>query len=216
MASLTKTLGRQIGLSPPDRTAKQPRSPVRPRFRPKSKPKSKAEASPCARPADASKVGKLLNEFVQAASAVEIVRIFDEVVELAGVGPGREVDLLTALTASFEHALQADGSHRPRQLFAALAERRAKPQYDESVPACRGLCAVVLGGGPIGLRAAIELARCDVSSDALHPLVSPCTPLHTLAHCTPLQPPFKTPHTPFNPLTPAYTLALTPLRSYTP
>jgi len=163
MASLRKSLVRQIGISPesrpkvtlgasPDRNG---RSGTRWRRH------SKSGLSPCAH--DVSKVGPLLNEFVQAASAVEIMRVFGEVVKLAGVGPGREVDLLPALAASFKHALQADGSHRPKQLFAALAERRAKPQYVECVPACRGLCAVVLGGGPIGLRAAIELALCGVS-----------------------------------------------------
>ena len=102
--------------------------------------------------------GKSVETFAQCSSVADILSSFDDVLEQTQVSADLEYELLPALVA----ALGVSLPHRTKQFFGALVERRAKPQYD-CVPECRQLTAVVLGGGPIGLRAAIELALCGCS-----------------------------------------------------
>ena len=84
------------------------------------------------------------------------------------------VDCSSPSTARLSHVANALSHllpHRSRSLLAALQTRAARPQYHllrrKQHIADLGICAVIVGAGPIGLRCAIELALLGVSVQVL-------------------------------------------------
>ena len=97
-----------------------------------------------------------LATFCKSGDAQAIVRGLEALLAAAGVERRAEGG---ALLAPLHAALRPALNYSSGALFTALAARAAQPQYARPAGTpWRPLQAVVVGGGPIGLRSAVELA----------------------------------------------------------
>jgi hypothetical protein len=109
-----------------------------------------------AKPASKQEIAHAFGTFLTASSARDIQQSFDKVLNSLAVGPcrGQPVPPFAELCSLLEPLLP----HRPRTLLQMLGA--GLEAHAPASPAA--LKAVVIGAGPIGLRAAIELAaRCS-------------------------------------------------------
>ena len=137
MASLRKTLGRQIGISPEGRPkvvhGVSPERNGRSGARWRRHSKSGLSPSNGLSPSDASKVGPLLNAFVQAASAGEITRIFDNFQNKHGEINREKIEGLVWLTVVEKLRTQRPISKLGRMVQKQIDDRKVDERQHDLV-----------------------------------------------------------------------------------
>ena len=115
-------------------------------------------AAPAAAALPAASPAHLFALFMTATTAGEAQVAFDELLRAVGLSKEQEVGLAT-IVARLNNRLP----HRPRQLLRCLSEWFTTHSVDQPTP----LNSVVIGAGPVGLRAAIQLAALGSSVQVL-------------------------------------------------
>lgn len=97
---------------------------------------------------ETGEVGKLFRAFFEANDLQEIVSTFRAVCHKVDVDPDQHKDFYRTLRERLR-------DWRCDPLWSMLDERLARPVYEGQSP-CKGRKLLVVGGGPVGLRTAIE------------------------------------------------------------
>ena len=108
-------------------------------------------------PSDTAAREKLLNQFYDSTNLLEILRIFKDLCSAIDVDPTRYEGFYSSVK---EHLT----SWKAGALWQLLDARAALPEY-EGQKACAGKKVLVIGAGPVGLRAAVEAALLGASVD---------------------------------------------------
>lgn len=95
---------------------------------------------------------ELFNQFHKCTDFLEILKLFEALCNEVGI----DCDILGGdFYPLIREKLTA---WRTRSLYPLLNARAALPEYESQQGACRGKRVLIIGGGPVGLRAAIEAA----------------------------------------------------------
>ena len=99
-------------------------------------------------------------EFMEAGDVTEILKCFTDVCREVGLEKEQRTqeDFYSKLKQQLPHY------HRSSSLFKILDQRAALKEYNQQ-SACRGARVLVVGAGPVGLRAAVEVALLGAKVD---------------------------------------------------
>ena len=106
---------------------------------------------------DTAQREQLLNKFYDSTNLLEILRIFESLCSVIGVDS-------TCYEGFYSSIKERLTSWKAGALWQLLDARAALPEYDGQ-RACAGKKVLVIGAGPVGLRAAIEAALLGASVD---------------------------------------------------
>ena len=112
----------------------------------------------------ASRKDTLLAKFIDETDFQGIMNIFKDICTEIGIDPTQYTGLYPAYTSLFTH-------WKARPLFQLLDTRAKQAEYDGQ-RACAGKRVLIIGAGPVGLRAAIEAAFLGAKVDVLEKRVS--------------------------------------------
>lgn len=97
------------------------------------------------------------NQFVESVDLVQIVDNFRKLCNEIGVNP----DSCEKVYSSLKHELT---NWKCRDIWNILDKRAGLPEYGNQT-ACKGMSVLIVGAGPVGLRAAIESAMLGAQVD---------------------------------------------------
>ena len=119
-----------------------------------------ADGSPAeTKPSDTAAREQLLNQFYDSTNFLEILRIFESLCSEIGVDPTRYEGFYSSVKEQLT-------SWKAGALWQLLDARATLPEYThEGRKACAGKRVLVIGAGPVGLRAAVEAALLGASVD---------------------------------------------------
>ena len=106
---------------------------------------------------------QLFNQFHKSTDFLEILKTFQSLCNELGIGDCDQHSNGGGFYPLLREKLTA---WRTRALYPLLDARAALPEY-ESQQACRGKKVLIVGGGPVGLRSAIEAALLGASVDVV-------------------------------------------------
>lgn len=109
------------------------------------------------KPSDTAVREQILNQFYDSTNFLEILRIFESLCSEIGVDPTRYEGFYSSVKEQLT-------SWKAGALWQLLDARAALPEY-EGQKACAGKKVLVIGAGPVGLRAAVEAALLGASVD---------------------------------------------------
>ena len=101
----------------------------------------------------------LLSKFFNAKELAEILSSFSSLCEEIGVDPSRTDSLYSSLKSRLQH-------WKCQSLWELLDTRASLPEYSNRT-ACKGKRVLVIGAGPVGLRAAIEASLLGAEVDVV-------------------------------------------------
>ena len=103
----------------------------------------------------------LFNQFHKSTDFLEILQLFEALCNEVGVDYGIQGgDFYPLIREKLT-------TWRTRSLYPLLNTRASLPEYEGQQGACRGQRVLIVGGGPVGLRAAIEAALLGARVDVV-------------------------------------------------